>query len=90
MWILNTARRLIMDNVISGDMIVRLCGHSFSLKAIAYIYIFDNIFYVLGFNGEISEIALSEGDFIDESFKSSMHLINSYILESKKINSCLE
>lgn len=79
-----------MDNVISGDMIVRICGRSFSLKAIADIYVFDNIFYVLGFNGEISEIALSEGDFIDESFKSSMHLIHSYILESKKINSCLE
>lgn len=29
-----------MDNVISGDMIVRICGRSFSLKAIADIYVF--------------------------------------------------
>lgn len=79
-----------MGNVISGDMIIRLCGHSFSLKAIADIYIFDNVFYVLGVNGEVSEISLGNDDFDGESFKSSMHLINSYILESKKINSCLE
>jgi len=79
-----------MDNVISGDMIVRICGRSFSLKAIADIYVFDNIFYVLGVNGEVSEISLGSDDFDDDSFKSSMHLIHSYILESKKVNLCLE
>lgn len=51
---------------------------------------FDNIFYVLGVNGEVSEISLGSDDFDDESFKSSMHLIHSYILESKKVNLCLE
>ena len=61
-----------MDNVISGDMIVRICGRSFSLKAIADIYVFDNIFYVLGVNGEVSEISLGSDDFDDESFKLSL------------------
>lgn len=47
-------------NLIDGNKVVVIKDRGFTLKAISDIYIFDDILYVHGFNGDIAKIKLDK------------------------------
>lgn len=64
-----------MNNLIDGNKVVVIKDRGFTLKAISDIYIFDDILYVHGFNGDIAKIKLDKvsdfrlfKDVVDEVF----------------------
>ena len=62
-------------NLIDGNKVVVIKDRGFTLKSISDIYIFDDILYVHGFNGDIAKIKLDKisdfrlfKDVVDEVF----------------------
>lgn len=59
-------------NLIDGNKVVVIKDRGFTLKTISDIYIFDDMLYVHGFNGDIAKIKLERVS----DFKVFMDVIN--------------